>query len=231
MKNNDTRLSQWWFLGGLVCVVSVWLIVGLSVPNYLYADGNGRGTFGDQFGAVNALFSGLAFGGVIIALWLQQREIRIAIKEQRDAARQHASIVKTQIILDLLDEIRSHEWGAAHAGIWRWRRSKGDDFVDAFIAERSDEPNNCDIDNDRRTFLKPARKVWSLRLAEVIGDDFAREIISSDIAETLILVVKPMEMRMLTDRGRLPNAPFFDFIHWLYPGIDPPKQQPPTSFP
>lgn len=216
--DNETPGSRWWLFFAPVGVIAVWLLVGLVLPTCLHAEGNGRGTFGDQFGAVNALFSGLAFGGVIIALWLQQRELRIAIKEQRDAARQHARVVKTQIILDLLDEIRSHEWGAAHAGIWRWRRSKGNGFVDAFIAERSDEPNKCDIDNYRRTFLKPARKVWSLRLAGVINDDFAREIISSDIAETLFLVIEPMEMRMLTDRGKPTQVPFFDFIHRLYPG-------------
>src|SRR5690606_23038019 len=34
------------------------------------------GTFGDMFGAVNALFSGLAFSGVIYALILQDNEAK-----------------------------------------------------------------------------------------------------------------------------------------------------------
>jgi hypothetical protein len=42
-----------------------------------------RGLFGDMFGGVNALFSGLAFGGVIIALFLQKRELELQRKELR----------------------------------------------------------------------------------------------------------------------------------------------------
>lgn len=34
-----------------------------------------RGLFGDKFGAVNALFSGLAFAGIILTLLLQRREL------------------------------------------------------------------------------------------------------------------------------------------------------------
>lgn len=40
-----------------------------------------RGTFGDMFGAVNALFSGGAFAGVIFAILLQQQELRLQRKE------------------------------------------------------------------------------------------------------------------------------------------------------
>lgn len=39
------------------------------------------GVYGDQFGAVNALFSGLAFGGVIIAIILQTQELRLQRQE------------------------------------------------------------------------------------------------------------------------------------------------------
>jgi hypothetical protein len=35
-----------------------------------------RGQFGDQFGAVNSLFSGLAFAGIIFTLLLQKRDLR-----------------------------------------------------------------------------------------------------------------------------------------------------------
>ena len=40
-----------------------------------------RGTFGDMFGAVNALFSGLAFAGVIIAIFLQRKELEFQREE------------------------------------------------------------------------------------------------------------------------------------------------------
>lgn len=40
-----------------------------------------RGTFGDMFGAVNALFSGLAFCGVIYAIFLQRKELELQREE------------------------------------------------------------------------------------------------------------------------------------------------------
>jgi len=42
---------------------------------YWLYDFKERGTFGDMFGAVNALFSGLAFGGVIYAILLQREDL------------------------------------------------------------------------------------------------------------------------------------------------------------
>lgn len=40
-----------------------------------------RGQFGDKFGAINALFSGFAFAGIIFTIFLQRRDLR----ETRDA--------------------------------------------------------------------------------------------------------------------------------------------------
>lgn len=50
------------------------------------------GTFGDAFGALNALFSGMAFAGVVVTLYLQRKDIddgqhEIA-RQQSEAARQ-----------------------------------------------------------------------------------------------------------------------------------------------
>lgn len=51
-------------------------VIILWIANLLLLSGNSeRGTFGDMFGAINALFSGLAFGGVIYAILLQRREL------------------------------------------------------------------------------------------------------------------------------------------------------------
>ena len=47
----------------------------------LFLDTNCRGTFGDMFGAVNALFSGLAFSGLIVTLIMQHEELGLQRKE------------------------------------------------------------------------------------------------------------------------------------------------------
>jgi hypothetical protein len=46
-----------------------------------------RGTYGDMFAAVNALFSGLAFAGVGYAIYAKRHEISIA-KEELDRTKE-----------------------------------------------------------------------------------------------------------------------------------------------
>lgn len=51
-----------------------------GVTRYIAAkdgDWSIRGQFGDMFGSVNALFSGLAFAGIIYTINLQRLQIRI----------------------------------------------------------------------------------------------------------------------------------------------------------
>lgn len=53
-------------------VVLLWIGIGIYASTR--AD---PGEFGDMFGAVNALFSGLAFAGVILTVWLQSKELKL----------------------------------------------------------------------------------------------------------------------------------------------------------
>ena len=71
-KNSDaSKKVNWWplwltflviiFLWGMSIIVLFWLFPDIGV----------RGQFGDTFGAVNALFAGLAFAGIIFAIILK----------------------------------------------------------------------------------------------------------------------------------------------------------------
>lgn len=69
---------------GIVAIVTVVIILvlwALTFLLFLNCDANWRGTFGDMFGAVNALFSGLAFAGLIITLIMQHEELKLQRKE------------------------------------------------------------------------------------------------------------------------------------------------------
>lgn len=57
----------WVMLGGVVLL----FLLNLSLVLFI-KDSTWRGTFGDQFGAVNALFSGLAFTGLYIQLFFNE---------------------------------------------------------------------------------------------------------------------------------------------------------------
>lgn len=69
-------------VGFIAFVVLTWLGLG-----YYASTLKNPGTFGDMFGAVNALFSGLAFAGLIFTIWQQRIELRL--QRQALKATQH----------------------------------------------------------------------------------------------------------------------------------------------
>jgi len=63
-------------------VIVIWILSGLFIVSTSKLSGwTERGTFGDMFGAINALFSGLAFAGVIYAIYLQTKELSLQREE------------------------------------------------------------------------------------------------------------------------------------------------------
>ena len=75
----------------LICVIAVWALTFLLL---FIGESEIRGQFGDMFGAVNALFSGLAFVGLIITLVLQKTELGL----QREELEQTREELKNQRI-------------------------------------------------------------------------------------------------------------------------------------
>lgn len=55
-----------------------------------------RGQFGDLFGSVNALFSGLAFAGLIIAVFLQRQELALQ-REELKLQREEMGLAREQL--------------------------------------------------------------------------------------------------------------------------------------
>ena len=54
-----------------VIILLLWFVLGFIVPVYIFKDINDGGVFGDGFGSVNALFTGLGFLGVSYTIVLQ----------------------------------------------------------------------------------------------------------------------------------------------------------------
>ena len=67
----------------IICIViiSIMFLSNMFFPYILWDKNDDRGTFGDQFGAVNALFSGIAFAGLIYTIVLQRSDLRNQRKE------------------------------------------------------------------------------------------------------------------------------------------------------
>ena len=76
-KQKGASLWPWIgnFAGVGVVVTILWRISWVLITRE-FGNPTAPGPFGDMFGAVNALFSGLAFGGVIVAILLQRQELK-----------------------------------------------------------------------------------------------------------------------------------------------------------
>lgn len=84
-------------------VFAIWALSG-----YLLFPQPDRGTFGDMFGAVNALFSGMAFAGVIYTVLLQRQALQLQREELQatrlELARSAAAQERSEHVLQLQAE-------------------------------------------------------------------------------------------------------------------------------
>ncbi len=75
-------------------VLCVWLVAWWYIDTRVVGDGvkltdiESRGLFGDKFGSINALFSGLAFAGIIFTIFLQKRELSLQREELEETRKE-----------------------------------------------------------------------------------------------------------------------------------------------
>lgn len=68
--------SVWIFLSAILSIFILWLGFWWWINRHIPNNEATRGQFGDKFGAINALFSGLAMAGVFTAVLLQRKELK-----------------------------------------------------------------------------------------------------------------------------------------------------------
>jgi hypothetical protein len=93
----NTRLLLWLVFG----VISAWFGAWLLGLLFL-SDMASRGQFGDQFGAVNALFSGLAFVVIFCALYAQNEAMKQQKKQFEEELREQKLQFERQVELAAL---------------------------------------------------------------------------------------------------------------------------------
>lgn len=106
IKKNNKNIKETLSVSLLILTVIVIWFLFPWVLNYLtnYFEWNIRakddpnlGTFGDTFGALNTLFSGLAFATLIITLFLQRKELQ---EQRKELAAQRDEITKANEIAE-----------------------------------------------------------------------------------------------------------------------------------
>lgn len=79
----------------LALVVLVWGVAAIGVWHSFPSLAD-RGMFGDMFGGINTLFSGLAFAGILFALHLQRQELVIQ-REELAAQREELRLTREEL--------------------------------------------------------------------------------------------------------------------------------------
>ena len=86
-------------------IIVLTLFLGNLCLIFLPYSKEARGTFGDQFGAVNALFSGLAFAGLIYTIILQRHDLKLQRRDlhyqRRDLELNRKELELTRMELEL----------------------------------------------------------------------------------------------------------------------------------
>jgi hypothetical protein len=77
-KKKEINWLKWISIIASLLIITAWICTYYQLKDL---DPNVRGTFGDMFGSINALFSGLALAGIIITILLQQKELRLQRQE------------------------------------------------------------------------------------------------------------------------------------------------------
>ena len=89
-KKVDENTKDVLFAIGLFFIVfCLWILSWYLIDTFIISNNQTsnqivRGVFGDKFGAINALFSGLAFAGIIFTIFLQKRELTFQREELED---------------------------------------------------------------------------------------------------------------------------------------------------
>jgi Putative phage abortive infection protein len=76
-EEKDNKLVIWGAIA-MIVILGLWSTTYFLLKDLEPAD---RGTYGDMFGAVNALFSGFALAGIIFTILLQRKELDYQRKE------------------------------------------------------------------------------------------------------------------------------------------------------
>lgn len=103
------------FFKAALLVTGLWaasaIVLYLSVDDF-----SKSGTFGDSFGALNTLFSGLAFAGIIVSIKMQNDEMREQRKELQKQKKAAQLYHRERMFLLLMDEFkksREHRFSIA----------------------------------------------------------------------------------------------------------------------
>ena len=102
----NTKNSTWVYILIFTAIIITWLIFQYVLSS-AYPDISERALFGDSFGGLNTLFTGLAFAGVIISIVLQKNELELQRKELELTRKELSNSAEAQMLMSKSAEKQS----------------------------------------------------------------------------------------------------------------------------
>ncbi|MBF4988534.1 hypothetical protein [Methylophilus sp. 14] len=96
----------WWPPLALILAALYWYLIANSIPTPHEPTVEQYGVYGDSFGRLTSIFTALGFGGLIITLLLQQRQIRSQEKSINHSRKNEEKGRYEEILFKLLDIYR-----------------------------------------------------------------------------------------------------------------------------
>ena len=161
---NYTKYIVWSVIGVLIVWAQTFFL-------YFMKDEAKRGQFGDMFGAANALFSGLAFAGVIITLIQQREELslqRNELKQTRKEFKEQNKTMKRQRFENTFFNLMS-----LHQNITDNLEIKNSVFIPSGVETTTYKGR--DVFKDR--YQRKSKSLFKISLH--CGDENARELLNN----------------------------------------------------
>lgn len=183
---------RYYIIGVLCLFLLYWLFVAS-----IYKNKTDAGTFGDQFGGLNAIISGFAFVGIYISLHLQRKELRLQrhdlqlqreeMKKSREEAKKQTKQYEEQVqlgknaqfaddfyrrisLLKTLEQDITYS-NAKGAGATVRLASHINRIITLLLNSKLEEATDFFIQNHRRIFLAIDKfKVWGNSFLSLVSD-------------------------------------------------------------
>src|SRR5690606_17512203 len=111
MNDNENGLdAKVNYLRIFIIISTILILISIAFPLIVYEsfpDWTTRGTFGDSFGALNSLFSGLALSGVVVTILLQRTELSLQRTELKETRKEFLLNRTTNLVYAQLDRFEN----------------------------------------------------------------------------------------------------------------------------
>ncbi len=148
----------------VIVIVGVLVVGGIAVYRLL-PDWNSRASFGDMFGAIGALFSGLGLAGVVAAILLQRQDLELQrqdlanTRSEMEQARHSADL---RFVMDLAPRVSAMKEDVSNG----WRMLTG---VDPVSHKGLSEDETYDLVEALEGYVRAARFAYQMAVLTEAG--------------------------------------------------------------